>query len=372
MLFTDTFLHGGTERQLVRIACSMDPYKYEVTVGCLRRVGPLLSEVEAAGIQVVEFPIHSFYTFHTARVFGRLVRFLRKQQIAVLHAFDFYTDVFAVPAAWLAGVQVILASRREITGLRSAKQRLALRIAREFATGVVVNSEAARQHLVGLRPRSRQKVAILPNCIDLEKLKPRLPMKEVREQLRIPIAVPLVGVLGNLRPEKDVGTFIRAAKHIRMDLPDARFLLIGDGSERESLMKLAAELGLSDTTYFLGDRRDVPDLLAALDVLVLTSTTESSPNAILEGMAVGLPVVATNIGGIPELVTHGLTGYLFPPGDARVLAGFVVHLMREPSLRQKMGSAGRERVERDFSVATVLKKLGAFYNEMLKFQAGWA
>jgi glycosyltransferase involved in cell wall biosynthesis len=336
MLFTDSFMHGGTERQFVQFACSLDRSRYDVLLGCLRREGPFLAKVEAAGIPLFEFPINSLYNFHAARMFFRLAGFLRRNKINILHTFDFYTGVFAVPAGRFAGIPVVLASRREIAGLRGRGQSWAIRFACELATGIVANSQAASQHLVGLGAAGRKKVEVLPNCINLQEFKPRLPVTEVRRQLGIPERAPLLGALGNLRPEKDLGTFLHAARRIRTQLADARFLLIGDGPERGRLEQLTADLGLSDAAHFLGDRKDIPDLLAALDLLIVSSKTESFPNVILEAMAVGRPVVATRVGGTPEVIEDGRTGFLVPPGNSDALAERAVSLLRNPSLRQEI------------------------------------
>lgn len=365
MLFTDSFLHGGTERQFVRVVRHLDPEKYQLLVGCLRRRGPLLAEVESLGIPIVEFPLNSLHNLRAARLFCRLVRFLRQNRIDILHAFDFYTSVFAVPAAWVAGVPVVLASRRELADLRSAWQRRAIRLACQLATGVVVNSRAAGLSLGPMRNGGHGKVDIVRNCIDLEQLRPIAAADQVRTQLGIPTDAALIGVLANLRPEKDLPMFLCAAQRVRSVVADSRFLIIGDGPERHKLEALANHLGLSGAAFFLGDRSDVPDLLAALDVFVLCSYTESFPNAILEAMAMGRPVVATNVGGTPELVEEGKTGYLVPVGDAEAIARRIVQLLRNPPLRSEMGQAGLERVKRDFTTERVKQQLEELYDSLL-------
>ncbi len=365
MLFTDSFLHGGTERQFVRVVRHLDPEKYQLLVGCLRRRGPLLAEVESLGIPIVEFPLNSLHNLRAAWLFCRLVRFLRQNRIDILHAFDFYTSVFAVPAARVAGVPVVLASRRELADLRSAWQRRAIRLACQLATGVVVNSRAASLSLSPACNGGRGRVDIVPNCIDPEQLRPTAAADQVRTQLGIPADAPLIGILANLRPEKDLPMFLCAAQRVRSVVPDSRFLIIGDGPERYKLEALANHLGLSGAAFFLGDRSDVPDLLAALDVFVLCSYTESFPNAILEAMAMGRPVVATNVGGTPELVEEGKTGYLVPVGDAEAMADRIFELLRDPSLRRGMGQAGSDRVKREFTAERVKQKLEDLYDRLL-------
>ena len=365
LLFTDSFLHGGTERQFVRLVRNLDQSRYDIRVGCLQRRGPLLAEVESLGIPITEFPINSLYNFRTARLFIRLVRFLRRERIDILHAFDFYTDVFAVLAARIAGVPVVLASRRELLDLRSPWQRRAVRFACQLATGVVVNSRAAGADLLDSGTSEGKRVHLIPNCIDFLRFLPSMPRNEVRSTLGIGADSPLIGTLCNFRAEKNLEMFLLACRQVRLAFPESRFVLIGDGPEREKLQKLTDELGLSDVARFLGDRRDVANLLGALDLFVLTSRTESFPNSILEAMSVGCPSVATLVGGVPELVREGENGFLVPPGDEGALAKRIIELLDDPKRRQAMGRAGCLRVEREFLASQVCRRLEDLYSRML-------
>jgi len=366
MLFTDSFSRGGTERQFVRLVKSLDRSQCDILVGCLHRTGQLLSEIESLGVPIVEFPINCFYDFRAVKLFIRLVQLLRREQIQILHAFDFYTSIFAVPAARIAGVPVVLASRRELLNLRSPWQQRAIRMACRLATGVVVNSYAANHDLLGLASARRQFIDVLPNCINLQEFEPKLTPVQVRRELALSPKSILVGVLGNLRPEKNLETFLMAARRILDVLPSTEFLVIGDGPARHRLEQLASDLLLSESIHFLRDRSDIPDLLAALDIFVMTSYTESFPNAILEAMAMAKPVVATRVGGVPELVEEGKTGFLVPPRDPEAVANRVLHLCRDDAQRLRMGRAARARVEREFTVQQISAKLQRIYARSLE------
>jgi glycosyltransferase involved in cell wall biosynthesis len=366
LLFTDSFSRGGTERQFVRLVKSLDRSQYDLTIACLHRRGQLLSEAESTGIPIVEFPINSLYNFRAAQLFAQLVRFLRREQIQIVHAFDFYTSLFAVPAARVAGVPVVLASRRELLHLRNPWQQQAIRVACRLATGVVVNSRAACNDVIGPESAIRNRVELLPNCIDLREFEPRLSSAEVRRELGVSPNSIVIAALGNLRPEKDLETFLLAARHILDVIPSAEFLLIGDGPERDRLKQTVDELHLTKQVYFLSDRSDVADLLGAIDILVMSSSTESFPNAILEAMAVGRPVVATNVGGIPELVEEGQTGFLVPVRDPTAIADRVLCLYRDSDRRQRMGRAARARVESNFTVEDIVARLDGIYSSFLR------
>jgi len=366
MLFTDSFRRGGTERQFVRLVRGIDRNRYDILVACLQRRGPLLSEVESLGVSIVEFPINSLYNFRAAKQFVQLVQFMRREQIQIMHAFDFYTSVFAVPAARVAGVPVVLASRRELLNLRSPWQQRAIRIATRLATGVVVNSCAAGRDLDSLKSGSRRRIEVLPNCIDLQEFEPRLSRGQVRREFGLSARSIVIGALGNLRPEKDLETFLFAARGILDAIPAVQFLIVGDGPGANKLKRLADDLHLSAALQFLGERSDVPDLLAALDILMISSYSESFPNAILEAMSMGKPVIATNVGGIPELVEEGETGFLVPPKDPMAIADRALSLCRDSARRLRMGQAARARVESNFTVKDVTAKLEGIYGRSLR------
>jgi len=365
MLFTDSFLAGGTERQFSSVVTQLDRKKYDLHVGCIQRRGPFLAEVEALGIPIQHYPIPSLRSPGTLCWMSRLVDYLRCERIDAVHAFDFYTGAFAVPAARWAGVPVIIVSRREVAALRPPLQRWVIRLYCQMATAIVANSRAASVSLTGFFGARSGKVTIVPNGIDLADFPPRQPDEAVRQQLELPADAPLVGILAALRPEKDHATFLRAAALVHAVLPEARFLVIGGGPERVRLESLVAELGLKDSVLFLGDRRDVADLLAALEVVVLSSLTESSPNAVLEAMAAARPVVATRVGGVPDLVEDGATGFLVPPGAPAAMSQRILDLLRSSELRHAFGTAGRARVEREFTTQQVKQRLEALYDRLL-------
>jgi glycosyltransferase involved in cell wall biosynthesis len=176
----------------------------------------------------------------------------------------------------------------------------------------------------------------------------------------------VIGALGNLRPEKDLETFLFAARGILDAIPSVQFLIVGDGPGANKLKRLADDLHLSASLQFLGERSDVPDLLAALDILMMSSYSESFPNAILEAMSMGKPVIATNVGGIPELVEEGETGFLVPPRDPMAIADRALSLCRDSARRLRMGQAARACVESNFTVQDVTAKLEGIYDRSLR------
>jgi len=370
LLFTDSFIHGGTERQFVQTLRCLDRQRFEISIGCLKRRGPFLTEIEPLQIPIYEFPTPSLYGWSAWGHQRALTRFLREKKIDILHAFEFYSNAFAVPAARLAGVPVVLASRREIAGDRSWPQRMAIRAACAMAHGVVANSRAAGSWLTGLWGESPQKVSVIPNAIDLPRFHPKKTREAVRSELGMDADAVLIGTVAALRPEKQLDTFIRAAAETRTMAPHARFLIAGEGNERPRLEALLEQLHLRDVFRLLGDRNDVADLVNAFDVFVLSSLTESFPNAILEAMALGKPVVSTRVGGTGEVVEEAVSGFLVPVGDAQAMATRIAELAGDSALRAKMGAQARTRVEREFTPARLAARLSDVYEKHLRERNG--
>lgn len=370
-LCTDSFMRGGTERQFVRLATHLDRSLFDIHVVCLKRTGPLAAEIEGTGLPITEFRLTSL---HNVRAFQQamvLRAFLRKRRIEVIHAFDFYTDVFAIPAARAAAVPVVLASRRELLNLRTPWQQRAVKLACRMATGVVVNSMATANDAIRARLTARNRVHIIPNCIELRDFDREPDIRDaVRTNLGVPKSAPVVGTLCVLRPEKDLQTFLRACAIVRKSIPAARFLIVGDGVERQKLEQLADELRLREAVVFAGDCEDVPSMLAAMDVFLLTSRTESFPNAVLEAMACKRAVLASNVGGVSEVVGDGENGYLATPGDADQFASRAIDLLRDSNRRLDMGARGFAKAKAQYSVESVSQRLQSLYCHLLQAKSG--
>jgi glycosyltransferase involved in cell wall biosynthesis len=194
------------------------------------------------------------------------------------------------------------------------------------------------------------KIRAIPNGVDTERFRPRPPQAALRESLGLAPDVPVAGIVAALRPEKNHPLFLRAAARVRRELPNAQFLVIGDGPRRASLESLAGELGIADAVRFLGTRSDVPDLLSLIDVAVLTSHMEANPVSILEAMAAEKPVVATRVGAVAETVLEGSTGFLTAPGADAEIAQRIVELLRDRPRAVVMGRAGRQHVLAQWSI----------------------
>lgn len=332
-----SFAPGGTERQMIELVRRLDRSRWSVHVACLRREGAWLDRVEGVA-PIARFGVTSFK--HPSLVsHGRaFARWCRERRIAIVQATDFPTNLFALPAAALAGVPVRLGSRRDVNPGRTVVELALQRGSYAFGRGIVANSHAAADRLRAELVPAR-KIAVVPNGLDLARFAPK--------QLDAPPR--RVVVVANLRPEKRHAVLIDAAPAVLRAFPDARFEIVGGGSERDRLVARVRSLGVEPAFSFVGHCDDVAARLAAADIFVLPSRSEAFPNAVLEAMAAGLPVVASGVGGILELIDDGRTGLLVPPDAPAALADRLCRLMASTPLAAALGAAARAEVEARYS-----------------------
>jgi glycosyltransferase involved in cell wall biosynthesis len=272
-------------------------------------------------------------------------------------------------AAALARVPVRIASRRETEGLRSQTKKRLERGAFRLAHVVVTNADAVRQHLIAEGVRA-DKIVTVYNGVEASRFTPR-PGWQRSETLADYHLNHLadrrfVTIVANLRHAvKDHPTFLRAAQRVKHAVPEAAFLLAGEGELLEPLRALAGELGLAQDAFFIGRCGNVADLLALSEVCVLSSVAEGFSNAILEYMAAGRPVVATDVGGVREAVQDGVTGHIVPVGDDCALAGRICALLQAPAEARTMGERGQRLVQQRFSCATQLARIKDLYDILL-------
>lgn len=347
---------GGAETLTVELVRRLDRARFAPEVCCLKERGPL-GEVLAK-----EVPVHHGLLCgkYDLRVWPRLVRLFCRRRIDAVVTVGAGDKMFwGRLAARCAGVPVI-ASALHSTGWPDGIGRLN-RLLTPITDAFVAVAPSHGRFLIEAEHLPARKVVVVPNGVDTHRFRPEPDVAGVREKLGVDRAAPVVAIVAALRPEKNHELCLDAARRMTKRLPEARFLVIGDGPRRAALEALAAEYGIARQVAFLGSRTDVPRLLAAADVFALTSHNEANPVSILEAMSVGLPVVATNVGSVAEAVCEGETGYLVPPGNADALAERLVELLEDPQRRAAMGIAGRERVARRWSVDVMV----AGYEELI-------
>jgi len=367
-----SFQQGGSERQAVQVTRLLhEGGRYRVHMACLDRTGVLLKEAEHLGLgDVPEFPLSSFYDRNALIQVRRFARYLREHEIDIIQTYDFYTNVFGMAAAALARVPVRIAARRETLGFRTRAQIWTERRAFNLAHVIVANSEAVREELIEHGVRA-EKIVTIYNGMDTERVAPLADFK--RDEALIALGLPLgagrqfVTIVANMHHAmKDQATFLRAARRVKDMVPEAAFVLAGEGKLMDELRALAAELGLAQDVFFTGRCARVAELLAVSDVCVLSSKgVEGFSHSLVEYMAAARPVVATDIGGAREAIVEGETGYIIQPEDVEALAARVTLLLKEPERARRMGLEGLRVVKEKFSCAAQLENVERLYERLL-------
>ncbi len=346
---------GGTERQFVEMARSFKEGGFHVGLGCLLKQGPLLERLD--DLYLCE-PGGNLYGLRSIRSRWQLARHLRKQNVAVAHAFDFYANLMMIPAAKLARVPVVIGSHRQIGDLLTQNQFRAQLAVFRLCDRVVCNSRAAADRLVkaGLPER---KLAIVGNGLPPQAFEETAPSPARRE------GILRVGMIARMNAKyKNHSLFLRAAARVRREFADLQVVLVGDGPLRPELEREAAQLGLQENAIFLGDRRDISATLAGMDVSVVPSVSESLSNVMLESMAAGVPVVAGAVGGNIELAGEE-RAILVPVGDEEALAAALQRLLEDRLFRSAMGRKGRQFAQEHFSIESVRKQYLGIYEDAL-------
>lgn len=304
------------------------------------------------------------------RALAGLFRLVRAWRPHVVHTHTAKAGLLGRLAARAAGVPTVVHTfhghvlRGYFSPAKTALfRRLETRLAAS-ADALVAVSESVKQDLVGLGIARPEKIRVVPLGLDLAHLAAELPRGALRREARVPEAAPLVGMVGRLVPIKDVPTFLRAARLVRAQRADARFALVGDGEERAGLEALGRELGLDDAVTFFGWRRDLAAVYGDLDVVVNASRNEGTPVALIEALAAGRPVVATRVGGTPDLLGAGERGLLVPPGDPEALARAVLETLDQSEAARRRASAGREHVLARHSADRLVRDVDALYREL--------
>lgn len=354
---------GGTELNAVRTLESLDRGRFDLSLVVLDPSGPLRERVEAAGIAIRAFPIPNMYGMATARQARRLTRWLKQSRADVVHSHDCYTNIFATACARLARVPFVMTSRRWWDALPRKSYAVGNRWAYRLSDQVLANSDAVARLVRQETGLPEHRVTVVPNFLDDDAFEP-VPDPVRAEQLAelgVPEGGCVVGVVARLRPEKDIESLIRAVAGLGSLTPAVHLVLVGDGPCLQMLRDLAASLGIADRVHFAGYRPNRPNLHLLFDISVLCSLHEGFPNSVIEAMAAARPVVATAVGGIPDAVEDGVTGFLVPARSPDQLGAAIARLHGDTALRARLGGAGRLVARERYHRERVLPLLESLY-----------
>jgi glycosyltransferase involved in cell wall biosynthesis len=351
---------GGGERFAFGLARALPRDHFAVTLCTTRSVGVQeRTELEGDGVQVIDLGRRGRFDLLS---FRPLLRYLRSRRVDVLHAHKFGSNVWGVAFGRAFRVPVVIA-HEQTWSYRGSPHRVALDfVIGRLADAFVAVSSADGERMVTVEHVPAEKVVVIPNAQI-----PRAPAagEDLRDQLGLSADDQLIGTVAVMRPQKALSVLVEAFARLADRHPRAHLVLGGDGPCEPELRELVARSGLDERVHFLGMRQDVPEILRSLDVAVMSSDFEGTPLFALECMAAGTPLVATRVGGLPDLVDDGVTGTLVPPRDPAALGAAIDELISEPDRRETIAAAARERAE-DFSIDRIAERFGSLYESLLE------
>lgn len=356
---------GGAESFAKLVTVNLDPARYRRTL-CVTRVAgdpadeqQVRAELMAAGASLLMLERRRRTDLQP---WAKLVRYMRAERVDVLHAHKFGSNVWASLLRGLGHTQVALAHEHTWSYQGQPVRRLLDRyLVSRRCDRMIAVSQLDRQHMIEIEHIDPRKIVVVPVGIPLRAATGH----DVRAELGISPEDPVLVSVGHLRPQKAFEVLVQAAAELRQRLPSLRVLIVGDGDEGPRLAAMIESLGLGDTVRLLGRRRDVMDVVAAGQVTVCCSDFEGSPQAVIEYMAAAKPVVATRVGGLPDLVEHQVTGLLIEPRSPSALANAALELLNEPERAAAMGRRGQQRQRAELTMDVTIDRLDALYRELL-------
>ena len=355
---------GGLEKKLYDFVSRIDRSHYRVVACCLKEAGRLRDPFIGLGVPMYERLLQNKYD---ALAFPRLLRVLDKEKIDLVYTLPHPNSViFASLARRLGHVKRVVVSIHGTGGPMGG--RMVRGYLKPFFGGVdrfIAVAEEHKRYLIESEDIPPDKIVVIHNGVDTVRFHPGSAGEDLRTALGIGPGERVVTTVASLNYYKGVDVFLNAAPDVLRRFKDTRFVIVGDGPERNALEQLAAELGIAARVTFTGIRSDVHEILRASDLFVLSSRTEAFPNVILEAMATGLAVVSSDVGSVAELVEEGKTGHRIPPEDAAALSRSICDLLEDPDTARAFGAAARRVVEERFRLEGMIAKRERVFEELL-------
>ena len=355
---------GGSQTHLLQVLRLLDRRRFDPVLYCLTGEGVLQENVRALDVPVIDGGARSgFKGRQSLAAILRLARYLRRERADVVHNYLLRANAVGSVAARLAGIPVVLCSKRgchERRGLELAGARLG----NWLADRVTANADAVREFVHDNEGCPLRKFVVIPSGVDTERFQPT-PGDDYKTRLGLPPHAPVVGIVTRMRVRKGVEEFLRAMIQVRERHPMVQTVIVGEVELDPDLRQLVTKSGMDDALHLLGRRSDMPEVLSAFDVFVLSSHDEGMSNAILEAMAMEKPVVATDVGGTGEVIRDGQSGLLVPPKDSAALAVAINEMLVAPERAREMGRLGRRIVRDGFSAQTMVRQMEELYLQLL-------
>jgi glycosyltransferase involved in cell wall biosynthesis len=355
---------GGTENHLMQLFAHLDRRRFAPALYLLREHGELIETVRELDVPVYAGNMKgSLLSPSLLPGVVAIARAFRRDRIDVVHTYLPRGELVGSLAARLARVPVLVCGKRGCHYRRGA-EAVGCRIANRLADCVLGNAQAVKDFVAEDEGCPRRKIAVIENGVDTARFAPVADRRAAKERVGLDPDRPAVGTITRARVRKGYEEFLRAMAEVRRVHPGAQVVVIGQDTVEQAPLELIAALGLGDDIHLLGLRSDIPELLAAMDVFVLSSHDEGMSNAIMEAMSVGRPIVATDVGGAPEMIEHGVGGLLVPPKVVEPLAAAIQRMLDDPAAAEAMGAVARRTVESRFSIEVMIERIASLYEAL--------
>jgi glycosyltransferase involved in cell wall biosynthesis len=360
---------GGAEQVIIDLVRHIDRTQFQPAVCCLNEKGRLASSLEKEGIPVVALQHHArslFFSFDPSIVLA-LCRLVRKWKIDLIHTHLFSANLWGRIAAKCTGIPVV-SSEHGVDAWRNPLHLTLDLVLTLVSKRVIFVSQALREFHARLNPFLKRRSCVIYNGIEFKKFEIDASPAEIRKTIGLDKSHTVLGIVGRVAREKAHVDFIHVVQRLTQEHAGVVGLIVGEGELLNELKKLVNKKGIQDHIVFLGYRNDLPRIYQAMDVFVMTSLSEGFPLAVLEAMAAGVPIVATNVGGIPECVKDGEDGRLVSPGDRSAMTQAISNILTDPVLALSLAANARKRVKEHFSLEAMVRNYESLYRYILASQ----
>jgi glycosyltransferase involved in cell wall biosynthesis len=363
--------NAGTENHLLQLIKNLDKSRFKCYVFALKNKQIFMQKFIAAGAEIFPFSLKRIYDYHAVRIGIKLIIFLKKEKIDIVQTFHIGSDIYGTLVSKIAGVSAIISSRRDLGFCENKSYYTFLRrLLNLMVSKTICVSHSVRNTIINREKIKIKKIVTIYNGVDLNIFKNSVNKELKAKEIGLNPNVPIIGTIANIRPIKGLEYLIHAAQRVLSEFPDAQFIVAGGcvpGSEKyyNYLKSLIIDNNLKHNFFFLGERKDAKEIISILDIFVLPSLSEGFSNTVIEAMAMGKPVVATNVGGNPEAVLPNINGILVHSRDAEAISKAVIKLITTKNLVKRMGNNGRKRVEEFFKLDSMIKEMEKLYSALI-------
>ncbi len=358
---------GGIQQQILNLMRSYDTNTFRPAFCCLGPKKEIGEEIERLGFKSIALNRARYHKFSPG-IITDLYRIIKEEKIHILRTHKYRANLYGRIAGWFANTPVIIASLHIDYGDKdvNAGRKIANRMLAGVTDIVVAVSDSVKRDSVRYDRLDPSRITVIHNGVDTYTFNPERAFQCPGKDLSIEKKDVVIGCIGRIVHSKGLSYLLEALPYIRQRCRSVKLLIVGDGSLKDDLREQAGRLRIADRVIFAGRRRDIPDLLSRIDVFVLPSVKEGLPNAILEAMAMGKPIVATNVGGIPEVLKHGVSGFIVPPRDIESLSRAVVSLLDDRNLAKRLGHESRKCILEHYSIHSTVLKWQTLYLSLLE------